>query len=73
MFFDELSPVVKELAQHPVAFLGGLCSGLLRLNLDDDPVRSWLDQQAGEAASRKTEGNGKTTDTSRGPQSITIE
>ncbi len=71
MFFDELSPVVKELAQHPVAFLGGLCSGLLRLNLNDDPIKSWLDQQAGEATGR-SDGNGK-ADTSRGPQSITIE
>lgn len=72
MFFDEFSPVVKELAQHPVAFLGGLCSGLLRLNLNDDPIKSWLDQQAGEAIGN-TDGNGTTADTRRGPQSITIE
>lgn len=71
MFLDELSPVIKELTQHPVAFLGGLCSGLLRLNLDDDPIKSWLDQQAGEG-SRQTDSKGK-ADTGRGPQSITIE
>lgn len=71
MFLDELSPVIKELTQHPVAFLGGLCSGLLRLNLDDDPIKSWLDQQAGEV-SRQADSNGK-ADMGRGPQSITIE
>jgi len=71
MFLDELSPVVKELTQHPVAFLGGLCAGLLRLNLEDDPIKSWLDQQAGEVTG-KSEENGK-ADTGRGPQSIAIE
>lgn len=71
MFFDELSPVLKELAQHPVAFLGGLCSGLLRLNLDDDPIKSWLDEQAG-AVTGQSDVSGK-ADTRRGPQSITIE
>ena len=45
MFLDELAPLFKELTQHPVSFLGGLCSGFLRLNLNDDPVRSWLEQQ----------------------------
>jgi hypothetical protein len=72
MFLDELTPIFKELAQHPVSFLGGLCSGLLRLNLSDDPVRSWIDQQIGSTAytSSSTQAhNGKTG----GPQSISIE
>ena len=70
MFMDELTPVLKELSQHPIAFLGGFFSGLLRLNLADDPVRSWLDQQTGvsyPAASNSP--NGK----SSGPQSISID
>jgi len=40
MFLDELTPIVKELFQQPVAFLGGFCSGVFRLNLSDDPVKS---------------------------------
>ncbi|AFZ20872.1 hypothetical protein [Allocoleopsis franciscana] len=72
MFLDELTPIVKELAQQPVAFLGGFFSGVFRLNLADDPVKSWLDQQTGStpytSASSGSE-NGKTS----GPQSISIE
>jgi hypothetical protein len=71
MFFDELTPVVKELMGHPIAFLGGFVSGVLRLNLADDPVKSWLDQQAGVASypGNSTTTNGKNS----GPQSISID
>lgn len=72
MFLDELSPIFQELTQHPVSFLGGMFSGLLRLNLADDPVKSWLDAQIGPTAYTSTttqEHNGKTG----GPQSISIE
>lgn len=72
MFLEELSPIVKELAQQPVAFLGGLFSGVFRLNLSDDPVKSWLDEQAGVTGYQTpTSGseNGKTS----GPQSISID
>ena len=47
MFLTELMPVLKELSQQPLAFMGGFCSGLFRLNLTEDPVKSWLNQQAG--------------------------
>lgn len=72
MFLDELTPVVKELIEQPVAFFGGLFSGMLRLNLNDDPVKSWLDRQNGYtvATSSTTE---VSSDKSEGPQSITIE
>lgn len=72
MFLDELTPLVKELATQPVAFLGGFFSGVLRLNLNDDPVRTWLEQETGSTSSNTgtpEENNGK----SSGPQSITIE
>ena len=72
MFLDELTPIVKELVEQPVAFLGGFFSGMLKLNLNDDPVKSWLDKQGGyqSTTSSSTEANnGK----SQGPQSITIE
>lgn len=73
MFLDELTPIVREFAGHPVAFLGGLASGVFRLNLSEDPVRSWLNQQAGApstyASSEVYSPNGK----GRGPQTIEIE
>jgi len=71
MFVDELSPIFKQFTQHPISFLGGFASGLLRLNLSDDPVRSWLDQQLSSTTTTSTTQahNGKTS----GPQSISID
>ncbi|WP_066382828.1 MULTISPECIES: hypothetical protein [unclassified Anabaena] len=72
MFINELSPLFKQLTQHPASFLGGFVSGVLKLNLADDPVKSWLDKQVGvNGYSTQTTpaGNGKAS----GPQSITIE
>jgi hypothetical protein len=68
MFLDELTPLVKELVGHPVAFLGGFVSGLLRLNLAEDPVKSWLDQNTGSAMGTQVNTNGQS-----GPQSIAID
>lgn len=71
MFLDELSPIFKEFTKHPASFLGGFVSGVLRLNLKDDPVKSWLDQQRGSTSYTTTTGghNGRAT----GPQTISIE
>lgn len=73
MFVTELTPIFNQLTQHPVSFLGGLFSGLLRLSLADDPVKSWIEQQVGSTAytsSTTQEHNGKS---SGGPQSISID
>lgn len=70
MFLEELSPLFKELTQQPVAFLGGFFSGVFRLDLADDPVRSWLNQQTGTTYTASTHSsNGK----NNGPQSISID
>jgi hypothetical protein len=72
MFLDELTPIFKELTKQPVAFFGGFFSGVFRLNLSDDPVKSWLGEQIGSSPYTGTatdRDNGKTT----GPQSISID
>ncbi|MEH1945871.1 MAG: hypothetical protein V7K77_02610 [Nostoc sp.] len=72
MFINELSPIFREFTQHPVSFVGGLFSGVLRLNLADDPVKSWLDKQirSNSYTSSTTDAhNGKAT----GPQQISID
>ena len=71
MFLDELTPIFRELTQQPVAFMGGFFAGMFRLKLTDDPIKNWLDQQAGISTPpfQTAEGNnGKT-----GPQSISID
>jgi hypothetical protein len=72
MFLDELSPIVKELSGQPIAFFGGFFSGVFRLNLADDPVKSWLDQQVG-SSSNTTASAGSENGKNSGPQSISIE
>jgi hypothetical protein len=69
VFLDELAPFWKELTQQPVSFLGGFVSGMLRLSLQDDPIKSWLDQQAGVVAPAPGTHNGNGS----GPQSISID
>lgn len=69
---DELSPLFNELKDHPVSFLGGFVSGMLRINLADDPVRSWLDKQAGSPSNPPSSGNDSGGNGS-GPQTINID
>lgn len=68
---DELKPIVEGFTREPIAFLGGLFSGLLKLNLYDDPVKSWLDQQGASTPRASTPSNDKNN--GDGPQSITID
>ncbi|MEB3337549.1 MAG: hypothetical protein VKJ46_08815 [Leptolyngbyaceae bacterium] len=72
MFMDELKPFFQEFTQQPVAFLGGFFSGLFRLNLSDDPVKSWLDQQAGAPAYSPSPSESQNGVKSK-PQSIMID
>ena len=71
MFFDELSPLLKEITQQPVAFFGGLVSGLLRLSLADDPVKGWLDQQTGTTSYSASASSG--SHNGNAPHSISID
>ena len=67
MFLQELTPIFRELAQQPAAFLGGFCAGVLRLKLSEDPLKSWLQHQG------VTPTDSTSSDTGDGPQSISIE
>lgn len=72
MFLTELNPIVQELVQQPLAFLGGFFSGACRLSLQDEPVNSWLKKQGMTDFSASTDsGNGNAR--SNAPQSIDIE
>lgn len=75
MFVDELTPFVRELARQPVAFAGGFFSGLFRLDLTEDPVKSWLSKQGADpfAASSAEGTSASNSNGAKGPQSIDIE
>ncbi|KAG0561300.1 hypothetical protein KC19_9G053200 [Ceratodon purpureus] len=42
-------PIVKEAIKEPIAFLGGVFAGLLRLDLNEEPLKDWVAKTA-EAA-----------------------
>ncbi len=69
MLLNELTPILKELTKEPIAFCNGFVSGILRLDLNDDPLKTWLEKQAGYTPTndRTTGGNGQR------PQSIEID
>ncbi|XP_047978334.1 UPF0426 protein At1g28150, chloroplastic [Salvia hispanica] len=49
-------PILKEALKEPVAFVGGIFAGLLRLDLNEDPLRGWV--------ARTVEASGITTEES---------
>jgi hypothetical protein len=66
-------PILNEVFKEPVAFFGGLFSGLLRLDLKEEPLRDWLEKTA-DAAGVKPDGNlESTSDDEEGPVEIDIE
>lgn len=69
MFLDELQPLLKEFLQQPLAFTNGFASGILRLKLSEDPLKSWLQQQGvtNFTYTDSSSGNGG------GPKSISID
>lgn len=69
MFLDELTPIVQELLGQPVAFFGGFASGLLKINLSDDPVKSWLENQGADVSDQ----NNDDDSSGKGPQTISID
>lgn len=69
MFLDELTPIFQEVLGQPVAFLGGFASGLFKLDLSDDPVKSWLEDQGADVSDQDDDDN----NSSKGPQTISID
>ena len=66
---DELKPIVNELLGQPVAFFGGLVSGFLKLDLQQDPLKSWLEKQGATPTNAASSSSAKVD----GPQSISID
>lgn len=67
---DELKPIFNEFVGQPVAFLGGLVSGFLKLDLQQDPLKNWLEKQG---ATLNTPYSAHDSGKADGPQSISID
>ncbi|MEM8637770.1 MAG: hypothetical protein AAGG51_02985 [Cyanobacteria bacterium P01_G01_bin.54] len=63
--FDEILPLGKAFTQQPIAFLGGFVTGALRLNPQQDPLKTWLTQQGigSQAAAMPEPSNGQAPET----------
>ncbi len=66
---DELKPIFNEFIGQPVAFFGGLVSGFLKLDLQQDPLKGWLEQQGATPTAGASANSAKND----GPQSISID
>ncbi|BBM97929.1 hypothetical protein MPTK1_1g09530 [Marchantia polymorpha subsp. ruderalis] len=71
-FFDvQNDPIVKEVLKEPVAFLGGVFAGILRLDLNEEPLREWVAKTAEAAGVQPEDPEVDSTDES--PNEIAIE
>jgi hypothetical protein len=67
-------PIIKEALKEPVAFMGGIFAGLLRLDLNDDPLKEWVTKTV-EAAGITVEeiDGGDDSKSDESPEQIEIE
>ncbi len=65
MFVEELKPIVQEAFKQPIAFMGGFVSGVLKLNMNEEPLKSWLEKQGDLSIKTKSKNSG--------PETINIE
>ncbi|GAB4210520.1 MAG: hypothetical protein OHK0012_00940 [Synechococcales cyanobacterium] len=63
-----MTVIVGEFLSNPIAFCGGFVSGILRLDLHQEPLRSWLEQQG----VYPTPPSGTVTDSGK-PKTIAID
>ncbi|KAJ6766853.1 hypothetical protein OIU79_022761 [Salix purpurea] len=42
LFNPTNEPILKDALKEPVAFMGGMFAGLLRLDLKEDPLKEWV-------------------------------
>ncbi|KAK7344096.1 hypothetical protein VNO77_13355 [Canavalia gladiata] len=66
-------PIVKEALKEPVAFLGGVFAGILRLDLNEEPLKEWVTRTVEAAGTSEEETNTEESATEAAPQEIKIE
>lgn len=45
----EEDPILRKAVKDPVAFFGGICAGVLQLEVGENPLREWIQRTAKEA------------------------
>ncbi|KAG0526728.1 hypothetical protein BDA96_06G171100 [Sorghum bicolor] len=67
--------ILREAIKEPVAFLGGVFAGLLRLDLNEDPLKEWISRtvEASGIAEENSSEESSEADQNDAPQQIEIE
>ncbi|NJK61572.1 MAG: hypothetical protein HC921_01795 [Synechococcaceae cyanobacterium SM2_3_1] len=59
--------LLSEIFQNPIPFAAGFVAGILNVDVHQDPVKGWLEQQGVHMKATPA------TPSSKGPQNISIE
>ncbi|XP_028799574.1 UPF0426 protein At1g28150, chloroplastic [Neltuma alba] len=74
LFFNPFDdPILKEAVKEPVAFLGGVFAGVLRLDLEEEPLKEWVTRTVEAAGVNEDELDTEGSTTEAAPQQIEIE
>ncbi|KAI3735712.1 hypothetical protein L6452_15222 [Arctium lappa] len=65
--------ILKKALKEPVAFMGGMFAGLLRLDLNEDPLKEWVTRTVEASGITEDELDPGKTTTAEEPQQIEIE
>ncbi|KAL9224799.1 hypothetical protein vseg_000800 [Gypsophila vaccaria] len=67
-------PILKEALKEPVAFMGGIFAGLLRLDLNEEPLKEWVNRtvEASGITEQEIDNQGPNADDTA-PEQIDIE
>ncbi|KAL1294476.1 uncharacterized protein LOC107618631 [Arachis ipaensis] len=63
----------RRIKQEPVAFLGGVFAGILRLDLNEEPLKEWITRTVEAAGISEEETGAEGSTTEAAPQEIQIE
>lgn len=63
--------IISEFLNNPVAFCGGFISGVLRWDLSQEPLKSWLENQGVYVQPNASSQTG--SGTTSGPKNIKID
>ncbi|KAK4285702.1 hypothetical protein QN277_002364 [Acacia crassicarpa] len=66
-------PIFKEAVKEPVAFMGGIFAGILRLDLEEEPLKEWITRTVESAGISEDEIDTEGSTTEAAPQQIEIE
>ncbi|KAL6320562.1 hypothetical protein AAG906_007641 [Vitis piasezkii] len=70
-FFSD--PILQQALKEPVAFAGGVFAGLLRLDLNEDPLKEWVTRTVEASGISEEEIDDEGSKPEEVPQQIEIE